>query len=276
MTDIRLDGQTALIPLLGDPVTQVKMPLPATEEFFRLSLNAVMMPMHVYPANFVEVVTALRKIPNVVGMVITVPHKFSLAQIADEQGERSRLCGSANVLARTEQGLWKCEMLDGKGLVDGLEHDGFSVSDKRVLVVGAGGAGAAAIAELALRGAHVSVYDADPNRSGECVGRIRTGGYDVAVCDALDTRDIDLLVNATPVGMGDGRSPVLKSLLRRQMHVADMVMKPDETPLLQSARELGCPIHFGRNVMTYQLPAVVDFLRPSIELYSRSFIEAAP
>ena len=81
---MHLDGETRLIPILGDPIAQVKSPALLSEGLAARGLNAIVPPVHARPADFAAVVTGLKRVGNVDGLVITVPHKFTASEVCDD------------------------------------------------------------------------------------------------------------------------------------------------------------------------------------------------
>jgi shikimate dehydrogenase len=256
------NGEMRLFGLLGDPIAQVRAPFPATELMRKAGANAALLPMHVKPASLSSVFDALREIGNLDGLVITVPHKIAMAGLMDELTERARLAGAVNLARRESDGRWRGDMVDGLAFVRGLAHSGFAPRGRQALLVGAGGAGSAVAAELAREGALLRIYDVSRSRAEALAGQLLRGGSpDVRVVDRPDPTGCSLVVNATPLGMKpDDPLPVDIATLDPSMLVADVVMKPPVTALLEHAKRRGCRIQLGEAVMLNQLGAMIDFL----------------
>ncbi|MGE0231281.1 MAG: shikimate dehydrogenase [Flavobacteriaceae bacterium] len=258
-----LDGETRLVGIIGDPVAQARSPGPLTGALQARGVNAVNLPLHVRPQDLAAVVGALRKIPNVVGHILTVPHKFAGLALVDRLSPTAAAAGAVNVIRREADGAWLGDNFDGAGIVDGLLHDGFDPAGKAVFIAGAGGAGCAVAAALAAHGAErLRIFDIAAERVAALKARLGRHFPGVAV-EALTRADpggVDIAVNATPLGMHAGDAvPFDVAALRPGALVAEVVMKPPVTQLLQGARAAGHPVALGENVLTFQLPRCAAF-----------------
>lgn len=244
---MRLDGETRLIPVLGDPIAQVKSPALLTARLAERGLNAIVAPVHARPDDFAAVVSALKRIGNLDGLVITVPHKFSAREVCDRLSEQAGFIGSVNVIRRDAEGHWFGDNCDGQGYVAGIRALGGEVAGKSVLLVGAGGAGSAIAHEFLREGAaRIAVHDADAARRDDLVARLATGFPGRAVSGSDDPAGFDIVANATPMGMRpDDPAPVRLENLNAGQFVADCVTRPEVTPLIAHARGLGCATMTG-------------------------------
>ena len=126
--DVRLDGETRLYPIIGDPIAQVKSPALLTAMLVERGVNALVVPVHVVAADLDAWIDALKKTHNADGLVITVPHKIATLGHCDLPSERAVFAGSCNVMRRLSDGRWSGDNTDGKGYLDGIAKEGFDVS----------------------------------------------------------------------------------------------------------------------------------------------------
>jgi len=139
---------------------------------------------------------------------------------------------------------------------------GFEPSGKRALVVGNGGVGSAIAASLADIGlARIGLYD--PNAvSSEALAQ-RIGKHYPAVNVVMGSNDpdgYDLIVNATPIGMKDDDPfPVDIDRIPPGSYVGDVVLKAEVTPFLQAAKDEGCVIQVGSDMIFEMIPACLEF-----------------
>ena len=98
--------------------------------------------MHVAPPDLPAFMAAMAATRNVDGVIATVPHKQAMLAHRARTTERVRYAGAANVLRRAAEG-WEGDHTDGRGFVHGVVAAGGTVEGGRVLLVGAGDAGAA-------------------------------------------------------------------------------------------------------------------------------------
>lgn len=263
---LQLNGETTVIALLGDPIKQVRSPHSLTQLMQHAGMNTVQLPLHVTSQDFESFVAATKKVSNVIGFVLTVPHKLAGLGAADRLTDLATVAGSVNLLRREPDGTWLGHNVDGIGLVAGLVADGFLPTDKVVFVAGAGGAGCGGCAALAGAGVRgLRIYDPSSIRTSELAARIRAYYPGVQVEELIepDPSQADIAINATPLGMKPQDAlPFEISRLRKDAVVAEFVMKPAVTRLLELARTAGHRVALGENVLNYQLAETVKFFRP--------------
>ena len=244
---------TTRVCVLGYPVGHSLSPAMHNAAFAELGLNWAYDAIEVAPADFD---TLLRELPDrgYVGANVTVPHKLAALAAADSVTDTARAVGAANTLSFT----------DGRIAADNTDVDGFlralrgqvpgAPAGMRALVLGAGGAGRAVIYGLLREGAAtVEVWNRNPERATGLVEEFQGLGEGVPLVAVTEPRldGVDLLVNATSVGMALGRRNDAHSddfkLLRISADtlgevqvVADLVYRDGGTALLReaSARDL--------------------------------------
>ncbi len=257
-----VDGATRLYGIIGHPIDQVKSPEVITPKFRAAGRNALMLPLHVRPEHFDETVRGLKALANLDGIVITVPYKVCVMAHVDRLLPTAERIGAINAMRREPDGTWVGDMFDGRGLVRGLAGLDHQVAGKSVLLMGAGGAGSAIAWALAEAGAvAVTLCDIDDAKAQDLVARIAKAYPDCAIVAGPPKVDgQDILVNATPTGMtpGDGL-PAEFGAFDPKLIVADIVMKPEVTPLLSHARARGCLTMPGRAMLQGQADELVGF-----------------
>ncbi|WP_372605540.1 shikimate dehydrogenase [Actibacterium sp.] len=260
--DVRLDGETQLFPIVGDPIAQVKSPALLTGIMVARAFNGMVVPIHVSAEKLEEFITSLRDIRNVGGVVVTVPHKPASLALCDQPSERARLIGSVNVMRRLPQGGWTGDNTDGQGYMDGVAARGFDVAGKRALLVGVGGAGAAVAYEILQRGASfLAIHDLDQTRRETTIAKLDARFPGRVGAGSSDPTGFDFVANVTPVGMRDGDPlPVEADKLTGREFVADAITKPEVTPMLKIARDKGCNTMPGLGMFNAQADILVDFL----------------
>lgn len=262
-----IGGGTRLFAIIGDPVAQVRSPEVFNASFATLGVDAVLVPMHVAPTGLDDVLSGLKQIRNLDGIVITVPHKLAAIRHADHLLETARIVGAVNALTRQADGTWVGDIFDGRGFVAGLAAEGCAARGLRVHLAGAGGVGRAIAFALAREGvAQLTVYDFNDDRSRLLVEDLRARFVDLdAHISSAPPLDVDLLVNATPLGMeADDSMPFALDLLPQRVWIADAVMKPEMTRLVESAKRRGHRVMLGRRILEHQIPAILAFFGVSI------------
>ncbi len=261
-----VSGKTRLFGIVGHPIEQVRSPEMFTAEFCRRGLDAILVPLHVLPDDFDEVLPQLLALQNLGGLVFTIPFKMRACALAHELGAQARAVGAVNALTRHADGRWIGEIFDGLGCVEAFRRRDIGLAGKHVMLLGAGGAGSAIAVAIGFeRPSSLRIFDVDAERARSLAARVARAspGVKVEAADPL-TEGIDILINASPVGMlGDARLPMEIARLPRELVVFDAIVKPESTPLLILAGDCGCATIFGREMMRGQISRVADFFLPA-------------
>ena len=259
-----ITGTTRLFAIVGDPIAHVRVPMVFNEVFARESIDAACVPIHVRAPGLEAAMRGLAAMENVTGFIVTAPHKHAMMKICDEVVGEARLVGAVNTVRREADGRLIGELFDGRGFVEGLKAKGHAVAARRVFVNGAGGAGNAVTFALARAGvAAITIHNRTQSRAEDLAARLRHAypACEIAV-GPRDPRGHDIAVNATSVGLARDDPPSFDpTLLPSTTLVAEVIMKPELTPLLAAAQAHGNPIHHGRHMLDYQLEPIFEFLR---------------
>ena len=256
-----VSGRTRLFGIVGHPIEQVRSPEMITAEMTGRGHDAVLVPMHVLPDEFDAVLPQLMRLRNLGGLVFTIPYKARAASLADELGAQARAVGAINALARGEDGRWRADIFDGTGCVEAFRRRGISFEGKRVMLIGAGGAGSAIAMAIGFeRPALLTVFDVDAERARTVAANVAARSRASVAAGTATVDGIDILLNATPVGMlDDARLPLAVAALPHELVVFDAIVKPERTPLIALAERCGCPTVYGREMMRGQISRMVDF-----------------
>jgi len=259
-----ITGKTRVLGILADPIGHVKAPPGINAIAIRRGRDAVMVPFHIAPENLASFAGALRALKSFDGGIVTVPHKGAMAGICDEISPRARVMGAVNVIRREDDGRLVGDMLDGEGFIAGLRSSGISVEGKRVYLVGAGGA-ASAIAFAMVEGgvSHLTLANRTSSKAHDLCDRLQKFAPNASVCvGSSDPTGHDIVVNGTSLGMRPGdRVPLDAAKLVPGMVVAEVIMEPEITPLLEMAKARGCRIHLGKPMLEQQLELMASFFK---------------
>jgi len=256
------DGSTRLFFTIGHPVGQIRMPRVMPPVFAALGINAAWLTLDIAPGELNAALGGLRRIGNLDGLSVTIPHKPGALAAADRASERAKAAGAANLLRFEPDGSLTADMVDGIGFVEGLRVRGFEPAGRRVWLVGSGGAGSAIAAALCEAGVSaLALTDLDARRAQRAAARLAELFPGVAVSAVAAAPDgCELAVNASPCGMYEGDPPPFDpARLAPGTLVAEAVMKPPVTALLERAARLGLPVQPGRPMLDHQLVHVLRF-----------------
>ena len=234
-----LSGETLVVPILGDPIAQVKSPDGVTRALVARGRDAVVVPMHVLPDDLDTVVRGLGPVRSIAGLIATVPHKFGLAAHCATLTDRAAFLGSVNVARRNPDGTWHGDQVDGAAFVAACRAQRSAAEGARALQVGAGGAGSAiALALLDAGVAELTLHDADPARLDALVGRLRDRFGDRVTHRRGRPGRLRDRRQRHPDGHARGR-PAARSTSRASKpdtFVGDVITKPAVSPLIAAAR----------------------------------------
>lgn len=192
-----VSGATRVLALIGDPVAQERSPLYMNAHLAARGNDAVLVPFQVAPDQLPSLIAGLRGVGNFAGAIVTMPHKKALVPLVERLAPSAVEVGAANVMRREHDGSLTGAMLEGIAFLAGLESIGQSVSGKRVLLIGAGGAAHAIAFALVHAGIRsIALINRTPARAAELAVRLRELGAEVEVVEHLQGRRYDLVVNA--------------------------------------------------------------------------------
>ena len=261
-----INGDTRIVVIVADPVTRVKSPEFFNAHFAQHGINAVLVPAHVNGDGLQEAFRGLAAVRNLAGVVVTVPHKVTASVLPGVRlTERAEAIGAINCVRRLADGGWLGDNFDGTGFVSGLEQQGVSLAGKQALLVGAaGGAGRALSNALCSAGVgclRMSDINGDKASTLRADLQKRYGRVRLETTAAVAAAGDDLVINASPAGMRTtDPCPVDISHVGENAVVADLIMKPEKTVLLERAASKGLKIHPGRHLLLSSVEHITRFL----------------
>jgi shikimate dehydrogenase len=260
------DGSTRLSIIVGDPIAQVKAPHTLTAKFVAAGHNGVLVPMHVAPNDLVALISNVSLAQNLDSIVVTVPHKFACFGLCKTATERATFLGAVNLMRRNADGSWHGEMIDGPGFVGAVRTNGGDPKGKRVLLIGAGGAGSAIALEMVEAGVReLAIHDADSKRRDALIAKLNTHKGANVVVGSTDPTGFDIIANATPAGMNAGDPyPVDVTKFTSAIFVGCVITSPPTSPMIEAARKVGCKTSVGLDMVKAELDMMVDFLVPKV------------
>ena len=220
--------------LLGHPVAHSLSPAMHNAAFAALGLPHRYETRDVQPERLADFVEALRQ-DDVLGANVTIPHKEAAFGLMDELADEARRIGAVNTIVRRASRLIG-DNTDGYGFARALAAAGIDVTGKDVMVLGAGGAARACVASL--NAARIVVIAArDLDRATALARAVGPPAVPRPWADARRTSaGIDVLVNATPVGLHGEDLLTDFSFSELPRAVVDLVPTRTETPLVRRAR----------------------------------------
>jgi shikimate dehydrogenase len=260
---MNITGTTRVFYCIADPVAQVRAPELYNSIFARHGVDAVMVPMQVKAEHLAATLHALFASPTVGGVALSIPHKAAAASLVGSCTPEASTAQAINAIRRGPGGVLEGALFDGTGFALSLNRLGIDIAQRRVLLIGAGGAAAALATALAARGCpQIALYDAIYSKAEALAGTVRQA-YPACRIDAVqsnDPRGFNLVVNASPLGLNPGDPlPVPVDQLADDAFVYDILMKGQPTPLLRAVRERGLPGEPGYDMLVQQTALYLDY-----------------
>lgn len=259
-----VSGKLQLLAIIGDPIVQVKAPLMINAAIADIGLpDTLMVPLHVNSEGLQEALKGLSQIQNFRGAIITMPHKQQILPFIDSVSGSAFLSGGCNVIRKESNGLISGTMLDGEGFVESLLKKGIQVQGKKVYLAGVGGAGSAIAYSLVKH--HVKelvIYNRTTENSIRLIDKISPLFPEVKISPGTKVPEsANIVINATSLGMGENTE--LPFSLEKQTQntvVCDIVIFPEQTPLIVQAQQLGYATHTGPSMLSAQITLMLEFM----------------
>ena len=241
----QVDAATKVFGVAGDPIEHSLSPAIMNAALRRENVNGVFLALHA--RSLKDLLACVKDIP-IQGLAITMPHKQAILSHLDNTDPFTAKIGACNTIVRSADGKLYGFNTDTSGVVRPLEQR-MTLQDTKILVLGAGGAARAAVFGLKERGAQVSVL----NRSLAAAPKLaRQARARTVKRPDLKKMEFDVIINATPVGMGNAKESPLNAEEIKAKYVFDMVYDPSETRLLKLAKERGCEVIAGSEMFVHQ------------------------
>jgi len=241
----QVDTATRVYGVAGDPIEHSLSPVIMNTALRRENVNGVYLPLHAKTLK--DLIHCVREIP-LHGLSVTMPYKQAILPYLDNTDAHTSKIGACNTVVRGQEGKLYGFNTDIAGILRPLEQR-LSIENAKVLVLGAGGAARAAVFGLKERGAEVWILNRTSAKAQKLARQAKAHTIKRA-----DLRKIafDVIINATPVGMGNTSDCPLKDQEIQARVVFDMVYDPVETHLLQVARAKGIAVIPGVEMFVQQ------------------------
>lgn len=237
--------------VIGNPIAHSKSPLIhhlfANQTGENLRYEAILSPVDTFAATARAFQAQGGK-----GMNVTVPFKFEAFALADQLTERARAAGAVNTLSFQADGTILGDNTDGAGLVRDITlHLGFDLFDKRVLLLGAGGAAAGVILPLLTAGAKLTIANRTVDKALQLATTFASDAITVTRYDDLPLQPFDCVINATSSGLSEQLPPIPDSIFNADTLAYDM-MYGRETPFMRFAQLHGARVADGLGMLVEQ------------------------
>jgi shikimate dehydrogenase len=241
-----INAQTQLYGVIGNPARHSLSPIIHNGTFKRMRMNAVYVAFEV--ENLAEAMIGIRGL-GIRGVSVTIPFKTQVIPYLDQVDSIAGEIKAINTIIN-EGGKLIGYNTDWRGAIEALEEK-VDLRNKRVILLGAGGAARAITWGLKEKNCRVFIINRSPDKARNLASEFEFNYSPISCMNALDAH---VIINATSVGMypNDTESPLPKEVLKPGMTVMDIVYHPLETKLLREAEERGCQTIDGLEMLARQ------------------------
>ena len=241
-----VDVATRVYGVVGAPIAHSLSPAIMNAAFRRENVNAVYVSLHAKTLK--DLLTCVREIP-IHGISVTMPYKEAILPHLDNTDAHTTKIGACNTVVRAQDGKLYGFNTDAAGIVRPLERRLNTLEGARILVIGAGGAARAAVFGLKERGSEVYILNRSAAPAKKLAHQARAR---IVKRPELKKLAFDVIINATPVGMGNLRESPLQEQEINARYVFDMIYDPPETRFLKLAKERGAQVIPGIEMFVHQ------------------------
>ena len=254
-----ITGKTNVVGIIGNPVEHSLSPLMHNAAFKHLDLDYVYVPFLVANNSLENAIKGAKSL-NIKGLNVTIPHKTEVIKYLDSMDKSAELIGAVNTV-KFEDDHAKGFNTDGIGAVKAIEEVS-SVKNKKVVMLGAGGAARAVAFQILIDGAgSLVIANRTPENALNLQNELRDKlNADVKTIDfgeklEKELKDADILINTTPIGMYpnvDQESLVKAEMMHSNLVVNDLVYNPLKTCLLKECEKANAAAVSGIKMLIYQ------------------------
>ncbi|MBU1190899.1 MAG: shikimate dehydrogenase [Gammaproteobacteria bacterium] len=227
--------------VMGNPIGHSKSPQIHTQFATQTNQSLIYQALLVELGDFPAAVAAFHAAGGK-GLNITVPFKQEAWQLAQIRTPRAERAGAVNTLWWNESGQLSGDTTDGVGLVHDLRNNhGLSLAGQRILLLGAGGAARGVVESLLAEQPHeLVIANRTATKATELAALFHPLGP-VSSCDfdALDTRQFDLVINATAAGLSGTVPPIPSTVFANKAWAYDMMYATEPTAFVRWALQAG-------------------------------------
>jgi shikimate dehydrogenase len=247
----------SLYGVIGNPIAHSMSPLMHNDAFKENGIDSHYQPFLVRDDDLEKAVEGL-KVLDVKGFNVTIPHKRAIMPLLDEVDSLAEAIGAVNTVVRKEDRFIGYNT-DGMGYLRSLrESCPFPLDDKKVLIIGAGGAARAIFYSLAASGIQdIDICNRTPGR-GEDIIKDCPFTCISAVLSLQQAEQgmekYDIIIQTTSVGMypNVNAMPINVNRIKKGAFISDIIYNPLETKIIKTFRRLGGQGENGIGMFVHQ------------------------
>ncbi|MGE6311565.1 shikimate dehydrogenase [Bacillus cereus] len=243
--------------VIGNPIGHSLSPVMHNDAFEHLNMDAHYHAFLVEEEALGEAVKGLKAL-GISGFNVTTPHKVAIMEYLDEVAPLARQIGAVNTVVHRDGKLIGYNT-DGIGFVRALQSISEDpLQEKRILLIGAGGASRAiyfSLADVGVKEIDIAnrTRDKAENLIAGCMANVNSHALSLE-CAAENQGKYDIIIQTTTIGMHPhvAYTPLEIRSLKQGTIVSDIIYNPFETKILGDAKEQGAIIQNGIDMFVYQ------------------------
>lgn len=262
-----INGDTFLMGVLGDPISQIRTPQAINPIFRQMNTSIICVPLHISASDLQDAWAGLKSLRNLIGFGVTLPHKQEVFRLCDSLDAAAERVGAVNVVRREADGTLRGYQFDGLGFASGLEAEGHIIRGRDCLLIGAGGAAAAIAHELIDRKvSSLAIANRTHSKAEKLAASVNHRiGRTVAYAADAKPASGQLIINSTSLGLhANDPLPLDPDCIDASMLVAEVIAKPEKTALLIEAERRGARIHSGIHMVHNQVGEIAKHLSANL------------
>ncbi len=256
---MKISGATKVCGIIGDPVEHTLSPAMHNAAFNHLKLDFIYVAFRVKKEELENAVRGVRSL-GIHGLNVTMPHKNAVIDYMDKIDPTTKFINAVNTVLNANGKLIGFNT-DGVGAMKALRGNGIDPNNKKLLMLGAGGAANAIAFQAAKDVKELVILNRTPEKAEKLANVLKRKFHKQITGNSLSSnrlrkelKNADILINATSVGMHPNlnQSPVRPEWLRHDICVMDIVYSPLETKLAKDAKAKGARVISGVEMLIYQ------------------------
>ena len=240
--------------VIGDPINHSLSPNIHSAAFRELNLDSSYIAYRIPKGELESGVEGLKKI-KISGFNVTIPHKVEMMKYLDKMDESCSIIGAVNTVVNNE-GVLKGYNTDMDGFLEPLKKRNISIQDKKILLIGAGGAARAIIAGMSKEKAErVDIANRttkNAEKLSEFATRIELSTNVKKIEESKNLQNYDIIINSTSLGLKNELSPISFEQINQDSVIYDIVYSPMNTDFIKKAKDKKLEVIYGYEMLLGQ------------------------
>lgn len=278
-----INARTRVLCIIGYPIEHTMSPIMHNAALRELKLNCIYLAFNIHPDNLNLAVGGFKAL-NIMGINVTIPFKQKILKYLDEIEPIAQKIGAVNTI-KNDEGYLIGKNTDAEGAMKALLDVGYSISGKKILLLGAGGAARALAYILAEEANKIVIANRTEKRAIKLAKELKTifstnieGKNNSRSVLKNESKKADILINTTSIGMHPNHqlSPIPAEFLHEGLFVFDVIYNPLKTRLIKDASAKGCQTLGGLDMLVNQGALAFEWWtnkKPNIGLMKNIVIE---